>query len=131
MPPPQSPMVLKTKHENYAIPPLLTVRVASVTDVAPLVTVSTVGVEFIIAVESLAAETTLRVALETTLVNGARFVVTVLLMLAQFFFRKEGVFMGEYFLIAGAEVTTKFEVSGQIIKNHPRLPSEKDLPHDF
>lgn len=70
--------------------------------------ISAMGVELIIAVESLSAEATLRMALETALVHGSRVVVAEFFMLAKFGYREQFMFMREDFLVPCAQVTQNF-----------------------
>lgn len=60
----------------------LSSAISSVADVTAFVLVATMREQFIVTVETLSAETTLRVALETTLIYRARVVVSVLFVLA-------------------------------------------------
>jgi hypothetical protein len=55
---------------------------SSIADMAPLMLLTTMSVQLIVAVEVLLAETASRVPLKSALVNGARLVVAALLMLA-------------------------------------------------
>jgi hypothetical protein len=54
----------------------------SITNMTSFVAITTVSVQFIVAIEPLTAETTLGVTFETALINGSGNVVSVLLVLA-------------------------------------------------
>ena len=81
---------------------LLAVGGATVTNVAAFVLITAVGVELIVTVESLTTETTLGVTSETTLVNGSRFVVARLLVLAQLRCSKELMLVCKDLFVASA-----------------------------
>lgn len=70
--------------------------------------ISAMGVQLIIAVESLPAETTLRMALETALVHGSRVVVAEFFVLAKFGYREQFMFVCEDFLVPCAQVAQDF-----------------------
>lgn len=84
---------------------LLAVGGTTITDMATLVLISTVGVEFIIAVETLAAKATFWVSFETALVNGTGLIVAVLLVLSQLRMSEQSVLVGEDLLVSCTEVT--------------------------
>jgi hypothetical protein len=96
---------------------LLAVGTASVTNVTAFVTLPTVGVKLIIAIESLAAEATLRVSLKSTLVDRAWSVVAVLFVFAQFVSREEDMLVGEHFFVPRAKVTRNIAIS-QLVGNN-------------
>jgi hypothetical protein len=85
---------------------LLATAIVSVTNVAAFVLVSAVCVELVVSIESLSAETTLGVSLESTLIDRARIVVAELLMLAQFREREKFMFVRENFLVPCAKVAS-------------------------
>lgn len=88
---------------------LAAAALSPVADVTPLVLVSAVGVELVVSVEALSAETTLGMSLEPALVNGARVVVAKLLVLPQICRREELVLVREDLFVACAEVAAETE----------------------
>lgn len=78
---------------------LLSVTRSAIANVASFVAVAAVSIELVVSVVSLAAESTLGVSPETTLVNGSGNMVSVLLMVAQLCHRKELMLVGEDFLV--------------------------------
>lgn len=105
---------------------LLPVPRPSVTDMAPLVPVTAVGIQFVISVEPLSTETAFRVASKPALVNGTGNVISVLFVLAQLRHGEEFMFVGEDFLVSSAKITTS-PTSTNIRK--PRLVWKKYIPH--
>jgi hypothetical protein len=100
---------------------LLAMGGATVTDMASLVFVSTVGVELIIAIESLPTESTLGVALEATLVDSTRFMIAKFLVFPQIGHGEESVLMREYLFVPRTKVTImsyKAQVSRLVVKWH-------------
>ena len=81
---------------------LLAALVQSIANVAPLVLVSAMCVQLVIAVESLPTKPALRMAPEAALVDGPRIVVSKLLMLFEFTKSEEFVLMCEDLLISCA-----------------------------
>ena len=80
----------------------LSTSITTITQVTTLVAVTAVDVQLIIAVEALATEAALGVALETGLVAGV--VVAELLVSAQLGGSEKIVLVGEHLLVAGTEV---------------------------
>lgn len=76
-----------------------------VADVAPLMLVSAMGKELVVAVEALAAKATFGVPLEATLINCSRIVVAVLFMFAKLCKGKEFMLVRKDFLVSRAEIT--------------------------
>lgn len=99
-------MVLKSVVVNVVL--LLTVPRPAVTNVAALMFVSAMGIKLIIAVETLATESALRMTTEPTLVHLSRLIVTILLMLPKFCCCEQLMFMCEYLFIPCAEVTVGY-----------------------
>lgn len=87
---------------------LLPSIIPSIADMALFMLISAMGVQLIIAVESLPAETTLRMALETALVHGSRVVVAEFFVLAKFGYREQFMFVREDFLVPCAKVAQDF-----------------------
>jgi len=79
--------------------------ITSVADVAALVPVTTMRIEFIFAIEPLPAEPTFRMTSESTLVDCSWVVVAELLVLPQLVLCKELMFMCEDFLVPGTQIT--------------------------
>jgi len=63
---------------------LLPVGRATITDVTSLVLISAMSIKLVISIESLTAKTTLRMSLETTLVDCTRLIISVSFMPSQF-----------------------------------------------
>lgn len=84
---------------------LLTVGGTTITDMATLMLISTVGVELIIAVETLAAKATLWVPFETALINGTGLVITILLVPPQLCMSEQSVLVCEDLLVPCTEIT--------------------------
>lgn len=87
---------------------------------APLVFISTVGVEFVIAVETLAAKATLWVSFETALVNGTRLIVPILLVFSQLCMSEQRVLMGEDLLVPCTEITRSTQLVS--LRRHIKRP---------
>lgn len=79
---------------------LLAMSGLSIADVASLMLVTAVCIQFVISVESLATETTFRVTSETALVNGTGDVVSVFFVFPQLRHGKEFVLVGEDLLVS-------------------------------
>jgi hypothetical protein len=77
---------------------------------AALMLLTAVDEELVVSVKGLFAEATPGVALESTLVDSSRSVVTMVLMLAQLFGCKQVMFMCEDFFVLRAEVAHDFLV---------------------
>lgn len=84
---------------------LLPMARPSIADMAALVPVTAVGVELIVPVESLTTKPTFRMASESTLINGSRNVISILLMLAQLCDGKDLVLMCKNFLVSCTQIT--------------------------
>jgi hypothetical protein len=100
---------------------LLTMGGTAVANVASFVLISTVSVEFVIAIESLPTESTLWVALEAALVDSTRFVIAMLLVFPQIGHCEEGVLVSEHLFVACTKVTVmsyKAKVSCLVVKWH-------------
>lgn len=67
--------------------------------------VTTMRIQLVISVEPFTTETAFRVPSETTLVNGARNVVTVLFVLAQLRRGEDLMFMSENFFVSSTKIT--------------------------
>lgn len=76
----------------------------AIANVASFVLVSTMSVQLVIAIESLPTETTLGVALEAALVDGTRFVVTMLLVFSQLSHCEESVLVSEHLFVPCTKV---------------------------
>ena len=87
---------------------LLPSMIPSVANMALFLLISAMCVQFVIAIESLPAEATLRVALETALIHGSRVVVAKFFMLAKFGYSEQLMFMREDFLVSRAQITHYF-----------------------
>lgn len=87
---------------------LLPSSIPSIADMALFMLISAMGVQLIIAVESLPAKATLRMALETALIHGSRVVIAIFFMLAKFRYCEQLMFMGEDFLVPRAQITHNF-----------------------
>lgn len=94
---------------------LLAVGGATITDMATLVLISTVCVEFIIAVETLAAEAAFWVSFETALVNGTWLIVAVLLVLSQLCMGEQSVLVGEDLLVSCTEITKLGQLVSRLV----------------
>ena len=79
---------------------LLAMSGLSIADVASLMLVTAVCIQFVISVESLATETAFRVTSETALVNGTGDVVSVFFVFPQLRHGKEFVLVGEDLLVS-------------------------------
>jgi len=88
----------------------LSTTIAAVAQVAALVAVTTMGEEFIVSVEALTTEATLRMALEARLVLGTRDIITVLFVSTQLLRGKQFVFMSEDLLVTSTQITHLFMV---------------------
>lgn len=77
---------------------------AAVAYVASLMTVTTVRVEFVIAVESLAAKSTFGVSPETALIQGSWHIITVLLVFAQLCHSEKFMLVCEDLLVPSAKI---------------------------
>lgn len=86
---------------------LLAMSRSSITDMTPLVLVTTMGIQLVVSVEPLSTEPTLRVAFEAALVNGSRDIVSVFFVLAQFRRRKEFMLVGKHLFVSSAKVTAQ------------------------
>jgi len=86
---------------------LLPIPRSSIADMAALVFVPTVSVEFIIPIEPLATETAFRVSSESTLVNRTGNIIAILLMPSQLCNGKEVMLMCKHFLVARTEITAR------------------------
>jgi hypothetical protein len=75
-----------------------------------LMLLSTVRVQFIVAVEPLSTETALRMAFEPALINGTRVVIPKFLVLPKLGECEEFVFMGEDFLVPCTEIAGKVSI---------------------
>jgi hypothetical protein len=62
---------------------LLAVVRAPVTDMAAFMLLTAMGVQLVVTIEALSAETTLRMPFETALVDGTGLVITILFVLSQ------------------------------------------------
>lgn len=79
-------------------------RVSAITEKASLVLHAAVFKQLIVVIETFAAEAAQGVALEARLIGSARLVVAVAHVLLQLLVGEQLVLVGEYFLVAGAEV---------------------------
>lgn len=79
---------------------LLAMSGLSIADVASLMLVTAVCIQFVISVESLATETAFRVTSETALVNGTGDIISVFLVFPQLRHGKEFVLVGEDLLVS-------------------------------
>jgi hypothetical protein len=95
-------MILKGIVVNVIL--LLPTRRTAVAYVASLVTVTTVRVEFVIAVESLAAKSTFRMSSETTLIQSSWHIITVLLVFTQLCHSEKFMLMREDLLVPSAKI---------------------------
>jgi hypothetical protein len=84
--------------------------VSSITDMALLVAVAAMCIQFVVSIETLPAEATFRMALETRLVYGTWVIITEAFVLFEVGWCKEFVFVGEGLLIARAKVAHHFPV---------------------
>lgn len=84
---------------------LLAMSGSSIADVASLMPVTAVSIQFVISVKSLATETALWVTSETTLVNGTWDVVSVFLVFPQFRHGKEFMLVGKDLLVSSTKIT--------------------------
>lgn len=82
---------------------------------APLVFISTVGVELVITVKTLAAKATLWVSFETALVNGTRLIVPILLVPSQLCMSEQRVLMGEDLLVPCTEITISTQLVSCVV----------------
>lgn len=96
---------------------------------ATLVLLSTMCVQLVVAVEALATEAALRVALETTLINSARVVVAELLVLSKLGKGEELVFVGENLLIPRTQVARLSQLLTRKCVGTSRYC--RYLPHNF
>lgn len=78
--------------------------VTTVAEVTALMLLPTVRVQLVVSIESLSAETTLRMPLEPTLINGSRIVVSKFLVLSKLGKCEELMFMREHFLVSCAKI---------------------------
>ena len=85
---------------------LLAMSRPSVTDMAPLMPVTTVSIQFVISVEPLSAETAFWMASKPALINGAGDIISVLFVLAQFRHGEKFMLVGEDFFVPSAKITT-------------------------
>ena len=76
----------------------------SIADVTSFVLLSAMGVQFVVAVESLNTEPTLRMSFEPALVNRPRVVVSKFLVLSELLLGEELMLVGEDFLIPRTEI---------------------------
>ena len=83
---------------------LLPSLISSVADMTSLVLVPTMHIELVVAVETLSTEATLRVSLESTLIDSPWIIVPELLMFSELANREELVLMGEDLLVPCTEV---------------------------
>lgn len=83
---------------------LLAAPTPSIANMASLMFVPTMNVQFIVPIESLSTETAFWMSLEAALVDSARMIISKLLMLAQLLWSEELMLMGEDFLIPGAQI---------------------------
>lgn len=86
--------------------------VPSITDMALLVLLPTMGVQFIVTVESLATKATFRMPFESGLIDGSGVVISKLFVLSKFPGCEQLMFVGEHFLVAGAKITHDLAVLG-------------------
>jgi len=84
--------------------------ISSVADMTPLMLIPTMCIELVIAVETLSTEATLGMTLESTLIDGARVIVTEFLVLAKFADSEELMLMGEDLLVPRTEVAQNLVV---------------------
>ena len=82
----------------------LTSTVPTIADVASLMLVAAMCIELVIAVKTLTTETTLRMAFETRLIHGARVVISVLFVLAEFGLSEKLMLVGEDLFVPRAEI---------------------------
>lgn len=83
---------------------------SSVTNVASLVPVPAMDIQFIIAIKPLAAKTTLGMAPETSLLDSARVVISVFFMPTELRNSKQVMLVGEDLLVARAKITEKSDL---------------------
>lgn len=88
--------------------------VSAVAEVATLVLISAVSVQFVIPVEPLSTEPALWVAFEATLIHGTRVVVAKLLVLAQFGRREQLVLMRKDLFVSRTEIAARPDLSASI-----------------
>lgn len=96
-------MVLERGIINVVL--LLAMSGSSIADVASLMLVTAVCIQFVISVESLATETTFGVTSETTLVNSTGDVISVFLVFPQLRHGEEFVLVGEDLLVSSTQIT--------------------------
>ena len=84
---------------------LLAMGGTAVANMASFVFITTMGVQLVIAIESLPTKTTLGVAFEAALVDSTGFVITMLLVFSQLGHGEEGVLVSEHLFVPCAEVT--------------------------
>ena len=104
---------------------LLAVSGSSITDMAPLVLVPTVGVQLVVSVEPLSAETTLRMTFKTALVDRPRGIVSVFFVLAQFRHGKQRMLVREHLFVSSTQITTTYQPAIPFSTN----PGLDDIPH--
>lgn len=98
---------------------LLAIGISSIANVTAFVAISAVGIQFVVAVEPLVTETTLRMSLETALIDGAGLVVAILFMFSQLVPCEKSVFVGEDLLVSGAKVTKgQFPLVGDFLDDN-------------
>lgn len=84
---------------------LLSATISAVTDVAAFVLVTTVCVQLIVSIKALTTEATLRMPLESTLVDSTGVIVTEFLVLPELGEREELMLMSEDLLVSRTQVT--------------------------
>ena len=87
---------------------LLSPLVSSIADMTSFMLVSTVGKEFVVAIKSLHAETTLWVSFEATLIHSPGVIISKFLMFSKFLRSEQLVLMSEDFLVSRTEITQLF-----------------------
>jgi hypothetical protein len=77
---------------------------ASIAQVASFMLIAAVSVQFIITIESFAAESTLRMALESALIDCTRVVIAILFVALQLGVREQLMLVGEHLLVPRAQI---------------------------
>lgn len=106
---------------------LLSSAVPAIAEVTSLMLVSTMHVEFIIAVEALTAEAAFGMTFESTLVYSSRIIVAKLFVFLQLGYGKQLMLVGEDFLIPGTEIAHDLVVGSLDVAMEVRPAPASDL----
>lgn len=86
---------------------LLAVARLSITDMASLMLVSTMGVELVVSIEALTAKFTLGMSLETALVDSTGVIVAEFLVFPKLRYGEQFIFVSERFFVACTEIAVQ------------------------